>query len=323
MSGSGDSSPRLPCLSFSPKAAIINNTPIDDTLHCIMVISNPCQYKRRYKLAEQFKWRMAAEPNVKLYVVELSYDSVFHVTNPNNPRHLQIDTRTPPLWVKENLINIGVRQLLPKSWKAFAWIDADIEFESAHWADDTLKILNGSSDVVQLFSHCIDMNAAQEPMNTFTSFAYQHCHTGRKQFWHPGFAWAMTRKAYDRIGSVFEYNILGAGDNTFAKSLLGFGPSSLKPKNSKGFKEAVKEYQERVRTLRLGYVPGIIRHFYHGSKKNRGYMDRWKILIKHQYDPRKHIVKLSNGLIAPSENCPQELLDDIRKYFESRKEDDV
>jgi hypothetical protein len=89
-----------------------------------------------------------------LYIVELAYgNQSFQVTKSNNTRHLQIRTNTAPLWHKENMINMAVQHLLPDSWKAFAWIDADIEFDSSSWALDTLKILNGSKDIVQLFSH--------------------------------------------------------------------------------------------------------------------------------------------------------------------------
>jgi len=55
------------------------------------------------------------------------------------------------LWHKENMINLGVQKLLPPTWKAFAWIDADIEFDSPSWAIDTLKVLNGSCDNAILF----------------------------------------------------------------------------------------------------------------------------------------------------------------------------
>ena len=49
-------------------------------------------------------------------------------TNANNKKHLQLNTNNIPLWHKENMINIGIRKLLPNNWKAVAWIDADIEF---------------------------------------------------------------------------------------------------------------------------------------------------------------------------------------------------
>ena len=57
-----------------------------------------------------------------------------------------------------NLINLAVEKLLSKNYKAFAWIDADIEFDSYTWVIDTLKLLNGTFDIVQLFSHCVFMD---------------------------------------------------------------------------------------------------------------------------------------------------------------------
>ena len=124
------------------KTAILRNEKIEDTLHVIAVVSNPCNFKIRYKLTNEFIKRMLKEPDVTLYVVELVYgDQEFAITSADNPRHLQLRGDTP-LWHKENMINLGVRHLLPASWKAFAWIDADVEFESAHWAADTLKLLN-------------------------------------------------------------------------------------------------------------------------------------------------------------------------------------
>jgi hypothetical protein len=128
--------------------AILNNEPLDTTLHVIAVISNPCQFARRYILAREFVKRMENEQNIRLYFVELAYgDQQFYLTEKHNPRHLQLRATTP-LWHKENMINLGVKKLLPVGWKAFAWIDADIEFESITWASDTLKVLNGCRDVV-------------------------------------------------------------------------------------------------------------------------------------------------------------------------------
>ena len=40
------------------KEAINNNDKLEDKLHCITVISNPCQYARRYVLANEFIPRM-------------------------------------------------------------------------------------------------------------------------------------------------------------------------------------------------------------------------------------------------------------------------
>jgi len=191
------------------KEAIENNDPIEDKLHVIIVISNPCLYAKRYILAKEFIKRIETEEkDVILYIVELAYGKQrFIITDKNNKRHLQLRVESP-MWHKENMINVGVRKLLPKNWKAFAWIDADIEFENNTWAMDTLKILNGCKDIVQIFSHCIDMDKNKYTMKIFSSFGYQF--TKQRQytsngpdFWHPGFAWACTRKAFEKMGVLY------------------------------------------------------------------------------------------------------------------------
>ncbi len=56
------------------KDAIKNNDPIEDKLHVIIVVSNPCLYAKRYLLANQFIKRIEEEEeNVNLYIVELAY----------------------------------------------------------------------------------------------------------------------------------------------------------------------------------------------------------------------------------------------------------
>jgi hypothetical protein len=74
--------------------------------------------------------------------------------------------------------------------------------------------------------------------------------------------------------------------------------------------------------LKLGYVPGVIRHYFHGSKKNRKYMERWQILVENQYNPNIHVTTNDFGLLIPTEECPQKLLDDIMQYFSERNEDE-
>jgi len=307
------------------KEAIENNSPIEDTLHVIVVVSNPCQFATRYILAKEFLYRMESETNIKVYVVELAYGSQqFQITSPKCPTHLQIRT-DKVIWHKENMINMGVR-LLPPNWKAMAWIDADIEFESNTWAIDTLKVLNGAYDIVQLYSHCVDMDKRELTMNMYSSFCYQYSKqsslysAGGKDPWHPGYAWAINRRTYDRCG-IYDLSILGSGDHNMALCFLGHGRKSLNDHVSDGYKKSMDDYQQKVRGIRMGYVPGVIRHYYHGTKENRKYTERWKILVKHQYDPFKH-VKYQDGLLVPTAECPPGLLSDILDYFKERNEDE-
>jgi hypothetical protein len=88
------------------------------------------------------------------------------------------------------------------------------------------------------------------------------------------------------------------------------------------YKASLESWQAKACNLRIGYVPGVIRHFFHGNKKNRKYRERWQILVNHNYSPYKHITTDSDGLLIPSNNCPKEMLDDIMTYFRERNEDE-
>jgi hypothetical protein len=311
------------------KETILNNDPIEDKLHVIIVISNPCLYARRYILAREFIKRIENDNNVILYVVELVYkDQKYILTNKNNKNHLQLKTDIP-IWHKENMINLGVKYLLPKTWKAFAWIDADIEFDSPTWAQDTLKLLNGSYDIVQVWSHAIDMDHKLLGMTVFNSAGYQYTKNNNNynlckgvNYWHPGFAWAITRKAYEKIGGLFEVGILGSGDNIMMLSIINNGLKAINDNSTDNYKKAVIDFQKKISTLRFGYVPGVIRHFFHGSKKNRKYTERWMILLDHNFDPNIHLVKDKVGVLIPSKECPTKLLEDILNYFKERNEDE-
>jgi hypothetical protein len=310
------------------KYAIANNDPIENKLNVILVISNPCLYARRYILLKEFVNRFEnEEENVELFIVELIYNNqIFSVTNKENKNHLQIKTETP-LWHKENMVNIGVKYLLPDNWKAFAWIDADIDFESNSWAMDTLKILNGSKDVVQVFSHCVDMHKDMTSLNLFNGFGYSFSKNKKYtkkglDYWHPGFAWAITRKAYEKIGGLFDKGILGSGDNIMAMAIINKCENVTNVKYTEDYNNSILEFQTKAKKLRLGYTPGIVRHHYHGSKKNRKYTERWQILIKHMYSPIKHLKYNEEGILVPTENFTEAFENDILNYFKERKEDE-
>lgn len=310
--------------------ALKANTPIDGALHVIAVISNPCEYKRRWSLARQFAARMQETPNVIFYLVELAYPGLnehHHLTDPDNPRHLQLTTDTP-LWHKESMINVATRHLLPPGWKAMAWVDADLLFENDGWALDALKVLNGTCDIVQLFSHAIDMDANDNAMTIFQGSMYQYVNGMKRStgvhYWHCGFAWACTREAFDQMGGLFDMSILGSGDDNMMRSWIGemSWETSIHGTATDGYKEALREFAERCDGLRLGYIPGVVRHFFHGAKKNRKYVERWATLIRWGYDPSLHITRDAWGLIVPTESFPEGLAKDIMAYFNERNEDE-
>jgi hypothetical protein len=317
------------------KQTLMINEPIDELLHVITVYYNPCQSKRRIQLMNDYINRINMEEDsaqVVLYIVEVVYgDSPFMVTQAGNSRHYQIrlPEDEPVLWLKESMINVAVRNLLPLEWKAMAWIDSDLAFENLFWATECLQLLNGAYDVVQLFSHCVDMDRDEGAIQIHTSLGYQYVkgigYSGKGlNYGHPGYAWACSRYAYEQMGGLYEYAVLGSGDNIMALSFVQSDIVPISMASHPDYLKTVADFKRRVRGFRLGYVPGVIRHYYHGSKSNRSYVERWKILVRGEYNPSMHIWSDSEkgGVLRATEDFPIGMAEEIRGYFFSRKEDD-
>lgn len=312
-------------LNHLVKKAFKNNIIIDDTLHIITVISNICEFRRRWDLMEQFIERTKDIPNVKLYVVELAYGNQdFHITSASNPQHLQLRTEYA-LWHKENMINLGIRKLLPADWKAVAWIDGDIEFENPNWVLDTLKVLT-EFDIVQLFTTCFDLDEKEIPMSIWQSFGYKYCHGEKFSFkrginyWHTGYAWACTREYYERVDGLYDKGILGSGDYIMCQGY--FAKAAFGHKSLTYFKENVETYISNLSDTKIGYIPTNIKHYFHGSKANRKYVERNEILIRYNYNPSEHIQYDKQGVIIPTPDMPRQFLIDIYNYFNERNEDE-
>jgi hypothetical protein len=293
------------------------------TLYVVSVISNPASYERRYSLFKEFCKHMETFPSVKLITVELQQGERPFQTEST------IKLRTKhEVWFKENLINIAINRL-PSDWKYVAWIDADLIFQNKSWADQTIERLQ-TYDVVQLFSHAIDMSVDGSVLQVHTGFMFQYVNgekwnPGYERFWHPGYAWACTREAYDAFGGLIDFAVLGSADHHMALGLIGMIRKSLNEKLHSSYIRMCTIWEERCeRHLKrnCGYVPGTIMHNFHGCKSQRQYTTRWNILINNQYDPMRDVKYSCEGLLQLEDIKPK-LRDDIRRYFRTRNEDGV
>lgn len=297
-------------------------------LYVVTCVSNPVRYHSRYALYQDFAKRID-DTDAVLYTVEMAFgDRPFVVTGSANSQHIQLRSKTE-LWHKENMINLGI-QRLPIDWEYVAWVDADITFTRPDWVEETLQQLQ-HYDMVQMFSHATDLSPEFEPMATHTGFVhnwYQGINDFGKydkysMYGHPGYAWAATRQALDAVGGLMDSAILGAADNHMAHGLIGEMARTHHPDVPGSYKRYILEWQDKaLKHIKgnIGYVPGTINHFWHGAKVDRKYHDRWKIIIKHNYTPRKDTYHDSQGLLQLSGDKPK-LRDDLRKYFRARFED--
>lgn len=312
--------------------------------YVISVCSNPVRYEKRWMLFKEFEQHMQ-DVGANLIIVEQAFGRrEFQLTERDHPLHLQVRTEDE-LWHKENMINIGIQYLcqIDPDWDYVAWIDGDIHFNRRDIITETAHQLQ-HYDWVQMFSHAIDLGPNGEAIQQHKGFMYQYHQNwqyppegagqggyyadGKKDFWHPGWAWAARRSAIESV-PLMDRAILGAGDHHMALGLIGEAHRSLPGNISKQYKHYVMNWQEmalHALQKNVGYVGGTITHNWHGKKKDRKYVERWEILQKNQYDPYRDVMEDSQGLLRLNRHHGKRyirLRDDIRRYFRQRNEDSI
>jgi hypothetical protein len=260
-------------------------------------------------------------------VVELALGKrPFEVTKSGNFSQLQLRSDCE-LWLKERLLNL-LMQRIPNEYNYIAWIDADAIFSREDWPEETLHQLQ-HYDVVQLFSHAIDLSYDHKPLKTFNGAIYNYIN-GIKEgkgyvISHPGYAWAAKRSVLNEVGGLLDIAILGSADAHMCDGLLGKYERTFFKGMTSSYKNLLLTYEKRLDDVvkrNVGYVDTTLMHMWHGNKKSRGYETRWKILRDNNYDPVEDIKTNLDGLYVLSGNKPK-LRDQIRQYFASRNEDEI
>ena len=296
-----------------------------DTLDVVTAIANPIRWQSRARLYRQFEEQML-DSGVRLTVVECAYgDRPFELADNPHITHVPVRARSL-LWVKENLLNIGLGRL-KQDWHYAAWIDADIIFRRSDWATETVHTLQ-QYDVVQPWSDCYDLGPNDEHLQVHRSFC-RLAHEGAPiassnyTFAHPGYAWAATRRALTLLGGLIETAALGAADHHMALALVDRVRESVPGGISDGYMRPLLRWQDRARQHiagNIGYVPGSIEHIWHGAKTKRAYIDRWSTLTRNDFDPEQDLIRNTWGVLELAGNRPQLRLD-IDRYFRARDED--
>lgn len=313
---------------------------LSDPVYVVTTVFNPIRFNSRWRLYNKFAHHVTTSGGI-LYTAEVALgEREFSVTNPNNPCHLQLRSREI-VWHKERALNLIIHRL-PANWKYLAWVDADVTFVRTDWINEIRHQLQ-VYDILQPWKIAEDLDALEHPIQRHMSFGASFANrirtpkqatgnyegsvilsssAGDMQAWHPGFAWAIRRDAFDKIGALFDTGICGAGDNHMAKALVGDAANSCHPQVSEGYRSAVLEWGERAAMLyrNIGYMDGLLLHHWHGPKAGRRYWDRWKILTETKFDPSKDLIREATGLFGLK---PQryELKRLLREYFLQRNED--
>lgn len=318
--------------------------PCDSPLYVVTVVTNYARFRSRVALYKAFE-KHVEDSGAILYTVEIAFgERPFCVTQPSNPRHIQFRT-IDEVWHKENALNLAISRL-PQDWRYVAWIDADVVFARPDWVDETVHQLQ-HYQVIQMFSHAQDLSHEYHPLTSFTGFMYSYVNsllTGedlqraiRKSgysggygpgktgtFWHPGYAWAATREAINMMGGLLDFAVLGSADHHMATALIGRPLLSVHEGMHPNYKMLVEQWAEGAALLKkdVGYMDGLLLHNWHGKKKDRRYVDRWKILVDNQFDPIADLRKDSQCVWQLTDRNIR-LRDQVRAYFRQRNEDSI
>lgn len=306
---------------------------VNEPLYVITPIFNSQRYRVRWKLWADFA-KMIEEGGGILYTVEVAFgerDFALEHLNPKN--YIKLRTNCE-LWHKERAINIAFTKL-PIDWKYAAWIDADIDFARGDFINETLHKLQHYK-VVQMWSQSVDLSPEYEILRTFKSF-YNCYHnqipkkgpgcdnyTIGGEYYHPGYAHAIRREAYDQLGGLIDFAILGGADMWMCHMLAGLPFNYPKSLGKSGINrlEIWRDRADKYIKKNVGFVSGLITHFWHGKKESRRYQDRGTVLVDACFNPDIDLIPDTQGLYQLNpENI--KLRDGIRKYLSQRNEDGV
>lgn len=298
-------------------------------LAAVCCFYNPCGFQS--KIDNFVKFYNSLKLQLKrVEVVELCYNNSKISSLPKyvNPH---IVTSNSVLWHKENLLNIGISNLIKEGWENIAWLDSDIIFENSFWIKDTVECLK-RNNLCQIFSIC---EKNHKGYSTFHSGCVRSwLETGNilptSQPYHTGYAWAAKSSLLSDC-PLYDKAITGGGD-----SLMWLASFNL----DKNFTEIIANHpitKLKTQEYILDYINWAenwaflinnkianifcnIKTFYHGEAKHKQYISRYSILDKNLYNPTEDLNYNKEGVL---ETNKQNLNNSIKNYFSNRKEDNI
>ena len=304
----------------------------DKVLGVVCCYFNPCNYVSRFLNYTTFIQNIKKHGIRVITVEAYSTNSQYRVDKLNNDT---ISIRCSQLyWMKECLLNIGIKKLLDEGYKNIAWVDADIVFKSPTWPESILNALQ-HQNVVQVFENSYEeykgsveyichksvMSQLNKNQNLFNSLLLRQGELGY------GYAYKseilMQCLLYDKA-------IVGAGDFANAVGCVYTPHNSSRLRADRFFAHTTEDFfsdycnwateMEFCTQSRLGYCNEDIIVLHHGNRLHRNYLSREDIIKHHQFRPTHDLTLRKNGIYEISQ-AKRDMVSDIKKHFLSRNED--
>jgi hypothetical protein len=296
---------------------------------------NPAGSRRRLANYRIFRKHLI----VPLLAVELAYGPDFELGNGDADLLIQL-RGTDVMWQKERLLNLAV-QALPPCCSKVAWLDCDVVFESAEWAEKTTRRLD-EVPLLQPFArvHYLAEDLVEERLDPAFAVLTRHSIATFAACglpiicWSPpsakpsdrpgvGFAWAARRELVQRFG-LFDACIVGGGDRAIIAAADGnfAGLMDMQHMNEaqrrRYFDWAVPFHA--ATGAADNFVDGDLYNLWHGNERGRQYRDRHSGLGSFAFDPFADIAIADNGAWRWNSDKP-DMHDYVRSYLMSRAED--
>jgi len=159
-------------------SVIIARDAVREPLYAIIPYFNPWRWKSRVKHTERaikhfmdsgatvvlveaaFNRREAVFADSGLDGAPTNCDGVLRGANEFKCKYLCVRTEDE-LWLKENLINVGVMMALPHNWQQICWLDSDVHFLRPNWVGECIHKLQHYK-YLQMFSVARDLGPNYE-----------------------------------------------------------------------------------------------------------------------------------------------------------------
>ena len=141
-----------------------------------------------------------------------------------------------------------------------------------------------------------------------------------------GFGWACSSDHFKDGFGLYDKCIVGGGDTLIYSAANNelkewFDKRSTTLAHARSIVEWSNQWYSKVGGD-LGFADNNIETFFHGSLKNRNYLNRHEILLLNSFNPSKDIsISGETGLLEWDNSSKVVLQEDIRDYFASRQED--
>jgi hypothetical protein len=293
---------------------------------CIAVcFYNPLGYKNSLSNIKTVLLELE-KTNIPVYIIELIYPGQV-ASLPYSNVVVKAET---VFFVKENLWNI-LEKHIPDRYTKIIFMDSDILCSDPKWIDkisdklNKCKVVHGS----EILHKDIYRDNIYEKVYTteYTRHSVVKAIKNNHMFdfndVHPGFNISIDRNFYHKINGFFEEAPGTSGDTLFWACFTEQNPYCAGFFCAPRFKETKQKYiSYKENITKLSSIKDIdflennwCLHLYHGSIKKRNYGEQDKF-IPGLYT----ITKNSYGVIEINIKHPH--IKDMRKYFESRSEDE-